>query len=122
MQTFQLELGDVSDQVTVPDHIIRFVPGPTSEIDGEDLSGYEAQEHLKNTSNSKLEKVQLDVSYFDSSGKFLGLNKTSGLFDDDDMDRGETKAFLIVLEIPGGTARCILNVQARRKTFLSWFF
>jgi hypothetical protein len=100
MRNFQLELGTVSDFVTVSNHIIRYAPGPTSEIDEQDLSGFEAQGHIKNEHNGGLEKLRLDVAYYDQSGAFVGLDKSSTLFDDDWMERDETKAFAINLNIP----------------------
>jgi hypothetical protein len=109
---YALEPDVITSLIKLEDYVIRYIKSFRSS-DGEDLSGYQAQGRITNIIQTTLHDVVLDVSYYDHKGNFVGLDKTGGLFNIDNLDPGCTIPFDIDLDIPENTARCTLNISAR---------
>ena len=123
MHSYPLEFGQVSRLLQVDEATIRFVAAPSSADDDQEAAGlsvYACQGHISNRSRHPVENLRIDVSYYDEQRRFLGRDKT-GLLDIDELAPGEQLPFEIDLQIPEGTARCVLNVTAKRKGLLSRF-
>ena len=65
--------------------------------------------------------MRYDVSYYDGTGAFLGLDK-SGFLDDDAMEPGDLLPIELGLEIPSDTHRCVFNVRAKKAGFIGRLF
>lgn len=71
------------------------------------------QGRIKNISGFSLDEVKCDLSYFDQTGKFLGLDVTS-FAQLDEVDPGETVPFDLALTVPIEATRCSFNVHSKR--------
>lgn len=111
IREYSLSEGKVSEFLSLGDVALRFIKRPLTD-EGEDISGYVVQGHITNKADMPIENLIMDVSYLDSQGGFLGLDK-SGVLDVDELDRGQTAPFEIDLDIPEGTERCVLNASAK---------
>lgn len=103
-----LEHGTISPNVSVESATIRVMSDcddPQQEL--------RLQGRIKNISRYTLDEVKCDLSYFDLSGKFLGLDVTS-FAQLDEIDSGETAPFDLELNVPLEAARCVFNVHSKR--------
>lgn len=130
------ELGRTSPHLVVDELIVRAVPAYAwpPELDGVSMDEgqfaeagtairYEdrLQGRLVNKTKYKLSGVKYDLSYYDSSGRFLGLNK-SRLFEEDELDVDDQLPIDMKVELPDGTSRCIFNVRAKKPGVLGRCF
>lgn len=121
------KLGIVTRYLTVPELIVRSVPkhnyypeldGAVQTAEGEivctDETIYEdrLQGRLINATKSKLAAIKYDLSYYDSSGRFLGLDK-SRFLEEDELDIDDHLPIDHVVRIPDDTTECVFNVRAK---------
>jgi hypothetical protein len=104
----KFEIGTVSPNVSVEHATIRVMSDNDEPVQELRLQG-----RLKNTCPHSLDEVKCDLSYFDHTGRFLGLDLSS-FTQLDEMDSGETAPFDILLQVPIEATRCVLNVHSRR--------
>jgi len=104
----KFENGTISPNVTVECVTIRVMSDG-----GDPNQELRLQGRLKNVSGYPLDDVKCDLSYFSSSGSFLGLDLTS-FTQLDDIEIGESVPFDLELKMPIETVRCVFNVHARR--------
>jgi hypothetical protein len=79
------------------------------------------QGHIVNTTARPLSNVCYDVSYYDKDGRFLGLDRSS-LLEDDDLDPEDSLPIDMPLTMPEETHQCVFNVRARRRRWPTrWF-
>jgi hypothetical protein len=79
------------------------------------------QGRILNKTNRPLTNVCYDVSYYDKDGRFLGLDRSS-LLEDDDLDPEDCLAIDMPLSMPDETHQCVFNVRARRRRWPArWF-
>ncbi|MEM7783629.1 MAG: hypothetical protein AAF939_15465 [Planctomycetota bacterium] len=118
------ELGQISKYLQVTELIVRTVPsyGLTPELDGgllddetEDGPSYEdrLQGRLENSTKHRLSDIAYDISYYDDAGRFLGLNK-SRFLEEDELDVGDYLAIDMKIELPEQTSKCTFNVRAKK--------
>ena len=118
------ELGRISRFVEVTELIVRPVPsyGITPEMDGGMMSGdseygtqYEdrLQGRLVNLATHRLSHIKYDISYYDSAGRFLGLNK-SRFLEEDELDIDDHLPIDMKIKLPDGTSTCKFNVRAKK--------
>jgi len=112
LPSFSIKLGKISTCLEIDDYIVRYISDPPEDEDDKDLSSYQAQGHLTNTTDYSLDNLVIDISYYDKEDNFLGLNKT-GVFNVEEMDPNETISFDITLDLPEGVKTCLLNASAR---------
>ena len=130
------ELGKVSRFIEVPELIVRTVPsyGLTPELDGGMLddnddeiaeSGPKYEDRLQgrlvNATKHRLSDIKYDLSYFDSTGAFLGLNK-SRFLEEDELDVDDHLPIDMKVELPDGTAKCVFNVRAKKPGLVGRMF
>lgn len=117
-----VEIGRVSSDLDVIELTIR---GVRDEEDwmGEFDDGYgpvvprtelRVQGHVVNKTPRWLTNLCYDVSYYDKDGRFLGLDRSS-LLEDDDLDPEDSLPIDMPLTMPEETHRCVFNVRARRR-------
>ena len=111
---YNLKSGKISSFVKLDDSVIRFVSQPKIVEEDEELLGFVAQGHITSCSEHQLNDLSIDISYFDKSGQFLGLSKSS-FFDADELTPGETIPFEVDLDLPEETKNCILNISAKER-------
>ena len=85
-----------------------------SKEDGDD-SGWRLQALLKNESSSALKDVSSELRYFDSAGKFIGVDEGFSIYDD--LEKQEDQSVSISLSVPAGTTRAIFSVKGTRTHF-----
>ena len=135
-QYMKPELGKISRYLDVPDLIVRAVPsyGVTSEFDGGayDSSDSEMEDYgpayedrlqgrLVNATKHRLSDIKYDLSYYDSSGRFLGLDK-SRFLDEDELDIDDQLPIDLKVKLPDGTAKCVFNVRAKKPGLIGRMF
>lgn len=113
-KNYELEAGKISNFLNVDDCIIRYIDRSGSDEEDDDYSGFEAQGRVTNKSETVVDDLVIDVSYYDND-KFLGLNKTS-ILEIDELEPDQTIPFKIDLYIPAGTLRCVLNISCKART------
>ena len=136
-----VERGKITSHVGVPDLVIRRLQSDElpdyemPDIDSPDYGepdideiasqdeGYEyrLQGRIVNKTRGKLSAVKYDIAYYDHRGRFLGLDR-SGLLDDDELDRDDFLAIDLQLTLPPETARCVFNCRALKPGLLGWLF
>ena len=135
-QYMKPELGKISRHLAVPDLSVRPVPsyGVTPELDGGvyDSSDSESgdyglayedrlQGRLVNKTKHCLSDIKYDLSYYDSSGRFLGLDK-SRFLDEDELDIDDQLPIDLKVKLPDGTAKCVFNVRAKKPGLIGRMF
>ncbi len=130
------EFGRVTRYVDVPELLIRKVQscGLPEELDGtsydeEDEAGSTDQrEHeirlqgrLVNATKHRLSDIKYDVSYYDTSGNFLGLSRSLFL-EEDELDVDDHLPIDMKVEPPEATAKCVFNVRAKKPGFIGRLF
>jgi len=125
------EIDRVSSYLDVTELIIRAVPsyGITPEMDGGLLNDNEAgleyedrlQGRLVNIATHRLSEIKYDVSYYDSSGRFLGLNK-SRFLEEDELDIDDHLSIDMKIQLPDGTSTCKFNVRAKKPGIIGKIF
>ncbi len=114
---YRLTNGKISNFIKVDESIIRFIHDQN-----EEYAGFYCQGKITNISESKLSNITIDISYYDSSGSFLGLNDKTlvskeGIMNDlKYLNINDSVPFDINLDIPENTSRCILNIMAQRRS------
>ena len=112
----QIVLGKISDNLTVDEFIVRHI--------NENGDQVVVQGHVTNKTNATLEDLNIDVSYYDPSGKFLGLDK-SGILDTDEIGAKCSIPFSMDLNIPNGTSKCVLNIYTKKMAsglIMKWLY
>ena len=109
----QITLGRISDDLTLEEFTLRCVNEDGHADVGEDLSQAVVQGRVTNKTNTTLDDLIVDLSYYDPSGKFLGLDK-SGVLDTDEIAAKSSVPFSMDVNIPNGTSKCILNIYAKK--------
>ncbi len=109
----QIMLGRISDVLTVDEFIVRHINENRDADVEHKLSQSVVQGHVTNNTNVTLEDLNIDVSYYDPSGTFLGLDK-SGILDTDEIGTKCSIPFSMDLNIPDGTSKCVLNIYAKK--------
>lgn len=130
------ELGRVTRYIDVPELLIRKVQrhGLTEELDGvfpddEDENGatdqceneYRLQGRLVNATKHRLSDIKYDVSYFDTSGSFLGLSR-SRFLEEDELDIDDHLPIDMKVKLPEATAKCVFNVRAKKPGIIGRMF
>ena len=131
-----VEIGSVSKHLSVVDLVIRTV-GSSETIWLEEATGEETpdglsprtvdksvqhlQGHLRNATSGRLSNVRCDLSYYDSSGAFLGLDRAEELLGTE-ISPGEQAAIDLELKVPEGTARYVFNARACRPGLIARMF
>ena len=130
------KLGMVSRHLTVTELIVRSVPkynfcpeldGVVQGSDDEEGASSETeyqdrlQGRLVNVTRSKLLSIKYDLSYYDASGRFLGLDK-SRFLEEDEMDVDDHLPIDVAVRIPEETAKCVFNVRAKVPGKIGRFF
>jgi len=125
-----VETGTVSDGLDVAELTIRGVCDEDedwlSELDDEigpvvPRTELRVQGHIVNRTAKSLTSLCYDVSYYDRNGRFLGLDRSS-MLEDDDLDPHDTIPIDMPLTMPEETHRCVFNVRARLRRWPSrWF-
>ena len=118
----QITLGKISDDLTVDEFTVRRINENGDGDVKENLSQVVVQGHVTNKTNATLEDLNIDVSYYDPSGGFLGLDK-SGILDTDEIGAKCSIPFSMNLNIPTGTSKCVLNIYAKKMAsghFMRW--
>ena len=105
------EHGTISKNLQVIDAVIRTVE-EQDEFDEFPIERIKLQARLKNVVGHPVDDVKCDVSYYDSTGGFLGLDMTDSL-DLDAVDPDEIAPVDLEIEMPEDTDRCVLNVHSR---------
>jgi len=120
-ESYELTIGSVTKHISLDEYIIRKI----EEHDEDEIEmSWLAQGHLTNTSVKPVDDVKIDISYYDSNGSFLGLDK-SGFFDEDELEPGSTMAFSVDLSIPNNVEKCTLNISCKKMptgVFMNWFY
>ena len=121
------DIGMVSRYLQVCEIVVRTVPRHDlyPELDGTwkeetcDVSSthciqYEdrLQGRLVNASKSKLSCIKYDLSYYDESGAFLGLDK-SRFLEEDELDVDDHLPIDLKVCLPDQTAKCVFNARAK---------
>lgn len=109
----QITLGKISDHLTLDEFVVRHINENRDADVEENLSQVVVQGHVTNKTNATLEDLNIDVSYYDPSGDFLGLDK-SGILDTDEIGAKCSIPFSMDLNIPNGTSKCVLNIYAKK--------
>lgn len=109
----QITPGRISDDLTLEEFTLRHINENGDADVEENLSEVVVQGHVTNKTNATLEDLNIDVSYYDPSGKFLGLDK-SGVLDTDEIKARCSIPFSMILNIPNGTSKCVLNIYAKK--------
>ena len=120
----QITLGRISDDLTLEEFTLRHTNENGDAGVEENLSQAVVQGHVTNKTNATLEDLNVDVSYYDPSGKFLGLDK-SGILDTDEIGARCSIPFSIAVNIPNGTSKCVLNIYAKKMAsglFMRWLY
>lgn len=130
------KLGKVSPYLSVTELIVRSVPkynyypeldGATQTPEGEIVcaSATEYQDRLQgrllNATRSKLSGIKYDLSYYDSSGLFLGLDK-SRFLEESELDVDDHLPIDFAVRIPDDACSCIFNVRAKMPGRIGRFF
>ncbi|MEM9185895.1 MAG: hypothetical protein AAGB00_05295 [Planctomycetota bacterium] len=120
-----IERGKVSRFLEVPELAVRRLDaGDAHDDDGDPAASadFQLQGRIVNATKHKLSAVKYDVSYYDTGGRFLGLDK-SGFLDDDELDAEDFLAIDLDLDLPPETARCVFNCRALKTGWvISRFF
>lgn len=129
-------LGRVTRYVDVPELLIRLVQsyGLTEELDGAskdedvEIGATDQCEHetrlqgrLVNATTHRLSDIKYDVSYYDTSGNFLGLSG-SPFLEEDELDVDDHLPIDMKVELPEATAKCVFNVRAKKPGFIGRLF
>ena len=130
------KLGLVSKHLAVVELIVRTVPkyhvypeldGAVQTSEGKIVSTERTeyqdrlQGRLVNTSRGKLSSIKFDLSYYDASGTFLGLDK-SRFLEEDELDVDDHLPIDFAVRIPDDTSECIFNVRAKVPGRIGRFF
>jgi len=121
---YDVSLGKISEHLSVDEFVVLYIENKPDHEDEDDLSGFVIQGHLTNLTETSVDDISIDVSYYDSTGKFLGLDK-SGILDIDEIEPKCTIPFEFDLEIPSETSNCILNAYAKKMPngfFMRWYY
>ena len=102
-----------SKRLTVADWTIR----ETRKEDADD-TGWRFQAVLRNECSSPLKNIEAELRYFDSSGKFLGVDEWISMTIFDELGAKEDKAVSISLNVPPGTSRALFSVKGRATSVL----
>jgi hypothetical protein len=105
----RFEHGRISPNILVENMLMRVMHDASHPHEEWRLQG-----HIRNQSNSPLEEVKCDVSYFAPDGTFLGLDMTN-FYELDKMDPGETAPIDLHLKMPLYAVRCVMNIHSKRK-------
>ena len=106
-----VEIRSKSKGLIVVDWTIR----ETRKEDAED-SGWRFQAVLQNKSPSPFKDLESEVRYFDSAGKFLGMDEWVSILDE--LGRSEDKAVSISLNVPPDTCRAVFCAKGKRTNIL----
>lgn len=128
------ELGRISRYIEVVELIVRTVPrqGLIPELDSGLVDDDETNEsgpcyedrlqgRLVNVTHHRLSDIKYDLSFFDSSGAFLGLNK-SRFLEEDELDINDHLPLDLKVELPEGTDQCVFNVRAKKPGWIGRMF
>ena len=77
-----------------------------------DDSGWRLQALLQNRSSRPLKSVESEVRYFDSAGRFIGVDE--GFSMSDELEGKEDKTVSIALCVPAGTSKAVFSVKGKR--------
>jgi hypothetical protein len=105
-----VEIRSNSKGLIVADWTIR----ETRKEDAED-SGWRLQAVLLNESFGQFKNLESEVRYFDSAGKFLGVDEWVSFLDE--LGRGEDRAVSISLNVPSNTSRAVFCAKGKRTNF-----
>ena len=98
--------------LNVTEHVIRNVSR-----DSEDNAGWRFQAVVKNDTSSALTDLEYALRYYDSGGRFIGLDEGFAL-GSDDLARREDKSISIDLDIPDSASKAVLSLKAKKTNFL----
>jgi hypothetical protein len=124
-----VEIGRVAADVEVVELTIRGIRDESDwlpEYDDEfgpvvPRTELRVQGRILNKTNRPLTNLCYDVSYYDKDGRFLGLDRSS-LLEDDDLDPEDSLPIDMPLSMPDETHQCVFNVRARRRRWPArWF-
>lgn len=94
------------------EHVIRQV-SKNSEND----TGWRFQAVVKNNTSSALTDLEYALRYYDSEGRFIGLDEGFTL-GSNGLARQEDKSLSIDLDIPASASKAILSLKAKKTNFL----
>jgi len=109
----QITLGRISNNLTLEEFTLRNINENGGTDAEENLSQAVVQGRVTNKTSTTVDDLNIDVSYYDPSGKFLGLDK-SGILDTDEIGARSTIPFSIEVNIPNGTTKGVLNIYAKK--------
>ena len=107
-----VETGRVSKHVKIAELILRAIVTEEDDDEEEQIET-RLQGRLENISGKFLDDIRYDVSYYDKDDKFLGLDR-SGFLDDDEMEGGDQLPIDLEVDLPEDCVRCVFNVRAKR--------
>ena len=81
----------------------------------------DCREGLVNASKHRLSDIAYDISFYDQPGRFLGLNK-SRFLEEDELDVGDHLPIDIKIDIPNDTFACRFNVRAKKPGLIGRLF
>lgn len=94
------------------EHIVRQISK-----DDEYDTGWRFQAVVQNDTSSTLTDLEYALRYYDSGGRFVGLDEGFAL-GSNELDRHEDKSISIDLDIPASTSKAVLSLKAKKTNFL----
>ena len=94
----------------------EFIIRQVSREDKDD-TGWRFQAVVRNDASSALTALEYAIRYYDSGGRFVGLDEGFTL-GSDDIGRNEDKSISIDLDIPASANRAIFSIKARKTSLL----
>ena len=118
---YSLQLGKISKQISLEEYVIRCKEEIDYDIDDENddeieekiIESWIAQGIINNENNYSVDEVKISILYYDEKNKFIGLDKST-ILDEDEIDANGQITFSIDLEIPDNTEKCLLNISAKK--------